>query len=83
MSSRKQISAIDVVISLVHDIQLVKHDNEDTLVLFIDVKKVFNHVSINQLQKVYQNLGLPRFLYRWIECFINNKHLQLVFNDNK
>ena len=69
--------------SLVHDIQLAKHDNEDTSVLFMDVKGAFDHVSANQLQKVCQNLGLPRSLCRWIECFMDNRHLQLAFDGNK
>ena len=30
MGSRKQISAIDAVMSLIHDIQLAKYNNEDT-----------------------------------------------------
>ena len=47
MGSRKQISAIDVVMSLVHDIQLAKHDNEDTLILFINIKEAYNHVLAN------------------------------------
>src|SRR6266487_6973205 len=83
MGSRKQISAIDAVMSLVHDIQLAKHDNEDTSVLFMDVKGAFDHVSANQLQKVCQNLGLPRSLCSWIECFMDNRHLQLAFDGNK
>jgi len=83
MSSRKQISAIDAVMSLVHDIQLAKHDNEDTSVLFMDVKGAYDHVSANQLLKICYNLGLPRFLCSWIECFMNNRHLQLAFDGNK
>ena len=62
MSSRKQISAIDAVMSLVHDIQLAKHENEDTSILFIDVKDAYDHVSANQLLKICQNLGLSRSL---------------------
>jgi len=62
MGSRKQISAIDAVMSLVHDIQLAKHDNEDTSVLFMDVKGAYDHVSANQLLKICYNLGLPRSL---------------------
>ena len=83
MGSRKQISAIDAVMSLVHDIQLAKHENEDTSILFMDVKDAYNHVSANQLLKVCQGLGLPRSLCNWIECFMNNRHLQLAFNGNK
>ena len=47
MDSRKQISVINAVILLVYDIQLAKHDNEDILVLFIDVKGAYDHVSAN------------------------------------
>src|SRR5436190_17861291 len=49
----------------------------------MNVKGAFDHVSANQLLKICQNLGLPRSLYRWIECFMNNRYLQLVFNENK
>ena len=47
MGSRKQISAIDVVMSLIHNIQLAKHDNENTLILFMNVKGAYDHVSAN------------------------------------
>ena len=49
ISSRKQISAINVVIFLIYNIQLAKHDNENTSILFMDVKGAFNHVFANQL----------------------------------
>ena len=47
MGSRKQISVINAVISLVHDIQLAKHENEDTSILFMNVKDAYDHVSAN------------------------------------
>ena len=47
MDSRKQISAIDAVMSLVHDIQLAKHDNENTSVLCMDVKGAYDHILVN------------------------------------
>src|SRR5436189_6018128 len=62
MSSRKQISAIDAVMSLIHDIQLAKNENKITSVLFINVKEVYNHVSCNQLLKICKNLDLSRSL---------------------
>ena len=83
MDNRKQISAIDAVMSLVHDIQLAKHEDENTSVLFINIKGAYDHVSANQLLKVCQNLDLLRLLCSWIECFMNNRHLQLAFNGNK
>src|SRR2546430_12433085 len=83
MGSRKQISAIDAVMSLVHDIQLAKNENKITSVLFMDVKEVYDHVSCNQLLKICKNLGLSRSLCSWIECFMNNRYVQLAFNENK
>ena len=47
MGNRKQISAINIIMSLVHDIQLAKHENEDMSILFINVKNAYNHVSAN------------------------------------
>ena len=75
MSSRKQISAINAIMSLIHDIQLVKHNNEDISILFINIKEAYNYISANQLLKICYNLGLPRSLCSWIECFMNNRHL--------
>ena len=47
MGSRKQISIINAIISLVHNIQLATHDNEDTLILFMNIKGAYDHVSAN------------------------------------
>ena len=47
MNNRKQISAIDIVITLIYDIQLAKYEKEDTLILFINIKDAFNHISTN------------------------------------
>jgi len=62
MNSRKQISAIDAVMSLIHDIQLAKNENKITSVLFMDVKGVYDHVSCNQLLKICKNLDLSKSL---------------------
>ena len=82
MGSRKQISAINAVMSLIHDIQLAKNENKITSVLFMNVKEVYDHVSCNQLLKICKNLGLPRSLCSWIECFMNNRYVQLAFDEN-
>jgi hypothetical protein len=47
MGGRRQKSAIDAVLSFVHDIQLAKHEKQVTSVLFMDIKEVFDHVSAN------------------------------------
>ncbi len=57
---------------LIHDIQLAKQDEKVTLVLFINVKGAFDHVSANQLIKICIELGLPKSLYRGIDFFLVN-----------
>src|SRR5216117_97176 len=83
ISSRKQISAIDAVMSLVHDIQLAKNENKIISVLFMNVKRAYDHVSCNQLLKICKNLDLSRSLCSWIECFMNNRYVQLAFDESK
>ena len=46
------------------------------------MKEVYDHVSCNQLLKICKNLDLSRSLCSWIECFMNNRHIQLAFDEN-
>ena len=62
IDERKQISAIDAVLSLVHDIQMAKNENKVTSVLFMDVKGAYDHVACNQLLKICKKLGLTKSL---------------------
>src|SRR5438034_7279254 len=62
MSNRRQKSAIDAVMTLIHDIQLTKHENRVTLVLFINIKEAYDHVSANHLLKICQKLKLSKSL---------------------
>ncbi len=52
MSDRRQKSAINAVITLIHDIQLAKHENRVTSVLFMNIKEAYDHVSANHLLKI-------------------------------
>ncbi len=47
IGGRRKKSAIDVVMILIHDIQVAKQDKKVISVLFIDVKGAFDHVSVN------------------------------------
>src|SRR6266487_6699920 len=66
---------------LIYDIQVAKQDKKVTLVLFIDVKGAFNHMSANQLIKICIDLGLPKSLYSWIDSFLVDRKIQLAFNN--
>ena len=73
IDGRRQKFAIDAVLSLVHDIQLVKHEKKATLNFFLDIKGAFDHVSANHLLKICQDLKLPKALCFWIKSFFQNK----------
>ena len=63
MSERRQKSAIDAVMTLIHDIQLAKHENKMISVLFMNIKEAYDHVLANYLLKICQKLKLSKLLY--------------------
>ena len=63
ISGRWKKSAIDTIMTLIHNIQMAKQDKKVISALFIDVKEAFDHVSANQLIKICIDLGLPKSLY--------------------
>ena len=62
IENRKQKSAINAVLSLVHDIQLAKHEKKAISVFFMNIKKAYNHVSVNYLLKICQKLEFSKSL---------------------
>src|SRR5436190_13598965 len=62
MRKRRQKSAIDAVMTLIHDIQLAKHENKMISVLFMNIKKAYDHVLANHLLKICQKLKLLKSL---------------------
>jgi hypothetical protein len=47
IEGRSQKSAIDAAMALTHDIQLTKIEGLKSFYLFLDIKRAFDHVSIN------------------------------------
>ena len=80
MGSRPKKSALDSVLSLVHDIQLAKHQKKKTSTIFLDVKGAFDHVSVYQLLRICNKLGLPKSLIKWIYLFMSNRKILLAFD---
>ncbi len=52
-----------------------------TSALFINVKEVFDYISANQLIKICIDLGLSKSLYNWIDSFLVDRKIQLVFDN--
>ena len=82
IGDRRQKSVINTVLSLVHDIQLAKHKKRVTSVLFINIKRAFNHISANQILKICQKLQLSKSLCYWIKFFLQDRKIQLKFDEN-
>src|SRR6266536_1016442 len=81
INKRRKKSAIDTVMTLIHNIQLTKQDKKVTSALFIGVKGAFDYISANQLIKICINLGLPKSLYSWIDSFLIDRKIQLAFDN--
>ena len=51
--------------------------------LFLNVKEVFNHVSTNRLIAILYELKMSNQLIRWIKSFMNNRKIELAFDEKK
>ena len=58
IDKRKNRSTIDAVFNLIHNIQLILKQKLITSCLFLNVKKILNHVSTNQLLIILIKLNL-------------------------
>ena len=83
MGGRKQRSAVDAAMCLTHDIQHAINNNKVLSALFLDVRGAFDHVSLNQLLKVMKRLHLPLVVLRWVQCFLTNRSITLVFDGER
>jgi hypothetical protein len=69
MRDRKQRSAINAVLNLIHDMQMTKNCKNTFICLLLNVKKVFDHVALKQLVKILIKLKILINLINWIKCF--------------
>jgi len=56
MRDRKQRSAINAVLNLVHDVQMINSHENTLICLLLDVKEAFDHVALKQLVKILKIL---------------------------
>ena len=62
MRGRKNRSAIDASLCLLHDIQIAKKSKNIFSYQFLDVKDTFNHVSTDRLILILKNLKTPHLI---------------------
>jgi len=77
MKDRKQRSAIDAILNLVHDAQMTKSRENTLICLLLDIKEAFDHVALKQLIKILINL------IKWVKCFLQNRVIDLAFDDER
>ncbi len=83
MKGRKQRSAINAVLNLVHDVQMTKSRENTLICLLLDVKEVFDHVVLKQLIKILIKLKISVNLINWVKCFLQNRIIDLAFDDER
>ena len=80
IEGRKQMAAVDAVLSLTYDIQKAFNNKETLSCLLLDVKGAFNHVSTLQLLRILRNLRVNSRIIRWVQYFMDNRRLCLAFD---
>ena len=83
MGGRKNHSAIDAVMNIVHDIEIANRNKSILSCLLLDVKGAFDFVSINQLLNVMKKLKLSRIIIQWVKHFMIKRSINLIFDKNK
>ncbi len=83
MRDKKQRSAINAVLNLVHDAQMMKSQENTLICLLLDVKEVFDHVALKHLIKILIKLKISVNLINWVKCFLQNWIIDLAFDDKR
>ena len=83
MGGRKNHSAIDAVMNLVHVIEIANRNKNVLSCLLLDVIGAFDFVSINQLLNVMKKLKLSRIIIQWVKHFMTKRSINLIFDENK
>ncbi len=83
MRDRKQRSAKDAVLNLVHDAQMAKSRENTLTCLLLDIKDVFDHVTLKQLIKILIKHKILINLINWIKCFLQNRVIDLAFDEER
>ena len=73
MGGRKNHSAIDAVMNVVHDIKIANRNKNVLSCLLLDVKGAFDFVSNNQLLNVMKKLKLSRIIIQWVKHLFHEK----------
>ena len=81
LGGRRQRSAVDTAMLLLHHIQRQKQRSKKNITtsVLLDIKGAFDHVSDDQLLRILRSLQLPANLLAWVRCFLAGRNVQLAF----
>ena len=80
LGGRKQRSAVDTALLLLHYIQQHKKGSSSiTTTVLLDIKGAFDHVKEDKLLQILHELQLPDNLISWVSSFLTNRKIQLAF----
>jgi hypothetical protein len=80
MGGRRQKSAVDALMALIHDIETTKRRKNITSVLCIDVKGAFDNVCNGCLLQTMATFGLPQDIINWTNNFMTDRFTKLSFD---
>jgi hypothetical protein len=69
--------------NLTHDIEFSSKEKKNITCVFLNVKEAYDYVSIKQLLNVMKKLQLSSQVLKWIEEFMNDRSIELAFDDKK
>lgn len=75
MGAQKEGCTIDAVTSLVHEVEQKRTQKKLAVVLFVDVRGAFDHVSKTKLVARMLELKMDGYLIRWTKLFLTNRKL--------
>ena len=82
MGGRLHKSAINTALLLQNEVESNKSYKLKTSILFLDIKGAFDYVSKNRLLQIMISLLLPTSLILWVSLFLDNRVLQLAFDNS-
>src|SRR5215213_3356834 len=83
MRGRKQRSAIDAVMCLVHDVQNAQSQRLKSTSLMLDVKGAFDNVSRARLLSTMRSLSIADNIIAWTKDFMSKRQISLAFDNDK
>jgi reverse transcriptase-like protein len=82
LGGRKQRSAIDAIMLLLHYIQQQKAARKSniTTTILLDIKGAFDYISKPKLLEILRSLQLPETFCSWVSAFLTGRRIQLLFD---